>query len=113
MLRDLLPTDQPKRDREAAQRAQDYESQEQRLRETVAGIAHQVLVLSGKGGVGKSTIAANLAWGLAARDLRTGLLDADLNGPSIPLMMGTSCPSASCLRTETRRPSGAAPCGAE
>ena len=88
MLKDLIPTYQPKRDREAAKRASDYEAQEQRLREQVAAISHQILVLSGKGGVGKSTIAANLAWALALRDFRTGLLDADLNGPSIPLMMG-------------------------
>jgi Mrp family chromosome partitioning ATPase len=88
MSKDPMPTYQSKQDREAAKRAQDYELQEQRLREKVAAISHQVLVLSGKGGVGKSTIAANLAWALALRDLRTGLLDADLNGPSIPLMMG-------------------------
>ncbi len=88
MSKDLNPTYQPKQDQAATKRANDYEAQEQRLREKVAAISHQILVLSGKGGVGKSTVAASLAWGLAARDLRTGLLDADLNGPSIPLMMG-------------------------
>ncbi len=90
MLRDLIPTCQPRRGQEAAKRAQDFEAQEQRLREQVAAISHQILVLSGKGGVGKSTVAANLAWALAVRDYRTGLLDADLSGPSIPLMMGLS-----------------------
>ena len=70
--------------------AREYELQEQRLRATVARISHQILVLSGKGGVGKSTVSANLAWALAVRDFRVGLLDADLNGPSIPLMMGIS-----------------------
>ena len=74
----------------ASDQARDYELQEQRLRETVAGISHQILVLSGKGGVGKSTVSASLAWALALRDFRVGLLDADLNGPSIPLMMGIS-----------------------
>jgi Mrp family chromosome partitioning ATPase len=65
-----------------------YDAQEQRLREKSAQIRHKILVLSGKGGVGKSTVAANLSWALALRGQRTGLLDADINGPSIPLMMG-------------------------
>jgi len=43
-------------------------------------------VASGKGGVGKSTVTANLAAGLAARGLRVGLVDADIHGPSMPLM---------------------------
>jgi ATP-binding protein involved in chromosome partitioning len=48
---------------------------------------HAVAVASGKGGVGKSTVALNLALALAARDLRVGVLDADLYGPDIPLMV--------------------------
>jgi ATP-binding protein involved in chromosome partitioning len=52
------------------------------------GVRHVVAVASGKGGVGKSTVAVNLAVGLAQRGARTGLLDADIYGPSIPLMMG-------------------------
>jgi len=52
------------------------------------GIEHTIAVASGKGGVGKSTVAVNLAVALAARGARTGLLDADIYGPSIPLMMG-------------------------
>ena len=47
-----------------------------------------ILVLSGKGGVGKSTVSAQLALALAARDLEVGLLDIDICGPSIPRMMG-------------------------
>jgi ATP-binding protein involved in chromosome partitioning len=54
----------------------------------VRGIAHVVAVSSGKGGVGKSTIAANLAASLAESGKRVGLLDADVYGPNIPLMFG-------------------------
>lgn len=53
-----------------------------------ANIQHIVLVASGKGGVGKSTTAVNLATTLATMGLRTGLLDADIYGPSIPIMLG-------------------------
>jgi ATP-binding protein involved in chromosome partitioning len=54
----------------------------------VAGIDRVVAVSSGKGGVGKSTVAANLAASLAAAGKRVGLLDADVYGPDIPLMFG-------------------------
>jgi ATP-binding protein involved in chromosome partitioning len=53
-------------------------------------VAHVVLVMSGKGGVGKSTTATNLALALARLGHRTGLLDADIYGPSIPTMLGIS-----------------------
>ena len=52
------------------------------------GIARVVAVASGKGGVGKSTVSANLACALAKRGASVGLLDCDIYGPSIPLMMG-------------------------
>lgn len=54
----------------------------------VPGVSHVVLVMSGKGGVGKSTVSANLALALARQGLRVGLLDADIYGPSIPTMLG-------------------------
>ncbi|WP_243361771.1 Mrp/NBP35 family ATP-binding protein [Fundidesulfovibrio terrae] len=54
----------------------------------IARIKSKIVVLSGKGGVGKSTVAANLAAGLALEGLRTGLLDVDVHGPSIPRIMG-------------------------
>jgi ATP-binding protein involved in chromosome partitioning len=54
----------------------------------IAGIDHVIAISSGKGGVGKSTVAANLATALAAAGKRVGLLDADIYGPDIPLMFG-------------------------
>ncbi len=54
------------------------------------GIDRVIAVASGKGGVGKSTVAANLAVALAARGLKVGLLDADVYGPSQPRMLGVS-----------------------
>jgi len=56
--------------------------------ELLPGVTHAIAVASGKGGVGKSTVAVNLAVGLARLGARVGLLDADIYGPSIPLMMG-------------------------
>lgn len=54
---------------------------------TLQRIGHKLVVLSGKGGVGKSTVAVNLAFALAMSGHRVGLLDVDLHGPSIPTML--------------------------
>ena len=59
------------------------------VRKPLPGVSRIVAVASGKGGVGKSTVAVNLALALRARGLRVGLLDADIHGPSIPIMTGT------------------------
>lgn len=64
----------------------------------IAGVGQIIAVASGKGGVGKSTVSANLACALAASGKRTGLLDADVYGPSQPQMMG--------LKTRPSSPDG-------
>ena len=58
------------------------------LRNRLQQIRQRLIVLSGKGGVGKSTVAANLAWGLTRAGCKVGLLDIDLHGPSIPTLLG-------------------------
>ena len=58
-------------------------------RAALPGVAHIVAVSSAKGGVGKSTVAVNLACALAAGGRRVGLVDADVYGPSVPMMLGT------------------------
>ena len=53
-------------------------------------VKHKIAVLSGKGGVGKSTVSTNLAAALAARGYKTGIVDLDLMGPSIPRLLGVA-----------------------
>ena len=57
-----------------------------RLQETLDGIKHVIIVLSGKGGVGKSTVSSNLAVSLAKEGYQVGIMDLDITGPNIPKM---------------------------
>ena len=61
---------------------------EGRVNEKLSHIDHRIMVMSGKGGVGKSTVAANLAVSLARRGYEVGILDGDVHGPNIPKMLG-------------------------
>ena len=62
--------------------------QEIRLARNLGQIKHKIVVMSGKGGVGKSTVAANIAETLQGLGFKTGILDADIHGPNIPKMLG-------------------------
>jgi len=65
-----------------------HQKQDIEIRERLKQIKNKILVMSGKGGVGKSSIAAYLSVALAKRGYRVGLMDVDLHGPSIPRMLG-------------------------
>ncbi len=62
--------------------------QEARLRANLAKIDKKLIVISGKGGVGKTTVAVNLAYELAAKGKKTGILDVDIHGPNVAKMLG-------------------------
>lgn len=66
---------------------QESNDMDERLRKQMIRIRHKVMVLSGKGGVGKSTVAANVAVALALEGKKVGLLDVDFHGPSIPRLL--------------------------
>ena len=74
-------------------KCQDNESEQERqarllLQSRLGRIKHKIVVMSGKGGVGKSTVAVNLAVSLMLAGKRVGLMDVDIHGPSIPTMLG-------------------------
>lgn len=57
-------------------------------KENINKIKNKIVVLSGKGGVGKSTVAVNMAAELAKKGYKVGLLDVDVHGPSVPTLLG-------------------------
>jgi len=67
---------------------QDQQQQDLEIKERLGHIKNKILVMSGKGGVGKSSIAAYLSVALAKKGYRVGLMDVDLHGPSIPHILG-------------------------
>lgn len=71
---------------------QQKEAQDEAISHTVRNIKHRIIVLSGKGGVGKTTVSVNLATLLQNRGNKTGLLDADVTGPNVPKMLGLTDP---------------------
>ncbi len=74
--------------------------EEAMLAKRMDGIRQKILVMSGKGGVGKSTVAANLAVGLSQAGMSVGLLDVDVHGPSIPQLLGLQGQGARLIEHE-------------
>jgi ATP-binding protein involved in chromosome partitioning len=64
------------------------QEREKRLNTNLSKIKHPILVISGKGGVGKTTVSVNLAYGLAIKGYKVGILDVDFHGPNIAKMLG-------------------------
>jgi len=71
------------------------QNQEKNLKETLSKIKHKFIVMSGKGGVGKTSVAVNLGIALGNKGYKVGIMDVDLHGPDVPRMMGIeglACP---------------------
>lgn len=88
-----IPVQSPQQ-AQAGNLQQDRMAQQFRLRmaisENLRRIKHTIIVMSGKGGVGKSTVSVNLAAGFAAKGQKVGLIDLDLTNPNVPHMLGLS-----------------------
>jgi len=69
-------------------RLEQIKQRDERIKKNLAKIHHKIVIFSGKGGVGKTTVAVNLSYALIKDGLRVGLLDADITGPNIPKMIG-------------------------
>jgi ATP-binding protein involved in chromosome partitioning len=67
---------------------QQQTSEQQKLKEKMGKIKYKIAIISGKGGVGKSTVTVNLATSFAMQGKRVGVLDADIHGPSVPRLLG-------------------------
>ncbi|MFN2436781.1 MAG: P-loop NTPase [Desulfotignum sp.] len=75
----------PSQDNDMARKQQEQQAM---IKDNLARIKHKIFVLSGKGGVGKSSVSANLAAVLSKKGYKTGLMDVDVHGPSIAQMLG-------------------------
>lgn len=73
-----------------AQSVQIQQKQEDSVKQTLARIRRKFLVMSGKGGVGKTSVSVNLAMALAAKGYKVGIMDVDVHGPDVPRMLGLS-----------------------
>jgi ATP-binding protein involved in chromosome partitioning len=69
-------------------KAEKKQQQEDAVAASMAKVKYKIMVMSGKGGVGKTTVAANLAFALGMQGLEVGLMDADIHGPDIPMILG-------------------------
>lgn len=76
----------------SAQQAQQQKQQEQEksIKDTLSKIKNKFVVMSGKGGVGKTSVSVNLAMALAEKGYRVGIMDVDVHGPDVPRMLGLS-----------------------
>jgi ATP-binding protein involved in chromosome partitioning len=83
---------------------EEIEAARGRVAERLAPVSRVIAVMSGKGGVGKSAVAVNLALALAQRGLSVGVLDADLHGPSVAKMLGLRGQPLRLVAGETLRP---------
>ncbi|MBN1797626.1 MAG: Mrp/NBP35 family ATP-binding protein [Spirochaetales bacterium] len=70
------------------ERTQEQIEQDNRLKENLSRIKNKIIVLSGKGGVGKTTVSVNLAYALAVKKYKVGIMDVDIHGPNIAKMLG-------------------------
>ncbi|MGZ4849959.1 MAG: Mrp/NBP35 family ATP-binding protein [Candidatus Bathyarchaeia archaeon] len=82
---------------------QQQSGEQQNLKDRMGKIKYKIAIISGKGGVGKSTVTVNLASAFAQKDFKVGVLDADIHGPSVPRLLGLE---GSLVKTG---PSGAFP----
>ena len=69
-------------------RKQEQIEQEKRLKKNLSRIKNKIIVISGKGGVGKTTVSVNLAYALAMKNYKVGIMDIDIHGPNIAKMLG-------------------------
>jgi ATP-binding protein involved in chromosome partitioning len=71
-----------------ASKNQQAQTEDENIKKTLNKIKQKFIIMSGKGGVGKSSVTVNLAMALAAKGFKTGILDVDIHGPDIPRMLG-------------------------